>query len=245
MIQPKIWPSEQSSFSLLLFDTMSCCLFPELNRNNWKAGVVLLRCLHSTVNKLCVNAKLQFNELSHPGCFVCTSHFFPLHSCGCSLLNYYLMQSTDSLFRTKLFTKQSESVSLCSGMIPWWATLFFYVQSVCNQRVEYLYYKTFTRESSSRQHLADTYSLGELAMYIKKQLYLLQNAYMSKLSAFWYCGCVKGLVSHVLERNKCQYFIYTIQICDTHKGNNLIQIYISIFFVQKLWRTMPLIRWLW
>lgn len=72
-----------------------------INNNNkkkyWEADVIIFGSVHSGFNGLCAlqYAKVWLNELSHPGCFVCKSHYH-WHWCTCYLLKYRLTLSHDS-----------------------------------------------------------------------------------------------------------------------------------------------------
>lgn len=54
-----------------------CCCFPRLNKTKTVEELILCSLAVCSVELMgrAFCAKLQFNELSHPDCFVCTTHY--------------------------------------------------------------------------------------------------------------------------------------------------------------------------
>lgn len=170
IIRSKIWPSKQSSSSLLLFDKMSCCLFPKLNSTEIIEKLVLCSFVVCTVQLI--------SRVSMPNCSL-TSWVILTVLCVQTIIAGIHVAVHDSIIicssllilysEAKMFTEQSErlSVYLFQDDSPRGYSVFFFMckcvqAKVCIHNSQ----KENVLELWSTPHLAVMYYVEELEMYI-------------------------------------------------------------------------------
>lgn len=144
IIRSKIWPSKQSSSSLLLFDKMSCCLFPKLNSTEIIEKLVLCSFVVCTVQLI--------SRVSMPNCSL-TSWVILTVLCAQTITAGIHVAVHDSIIicssllilysEAKMFTEQSErlSVYLFQDDSPRGYSVFFSCANVCKPKFAYIIHK--------------------------------------------------------------------------------------------------------